>query len=347
MGGPAAVLGLTNDGLVSFDHRAGPGAARLVPDLAVSLPLPSDAGRTYVFRLRPGIRYSNGATVRAGDVRHSLERVFALRSPGMSFFDRIAGASACRTAVHCDLSRGIVTNDRAGTVTFHLIAPDPDFVQKLAQPYAYALPATTPVEEAHSPLPATGPYVVRDSPAEVRYDRNPRFREWSGAAQPQGYPDHIVWPKGLSASRATTLVERGEADLNINIGPAPRGHRRVLSTRFAGQLRVNPWLGTAFFFLNVRAKPFDDVRVRRALNFALDRRRMVEIYGGRQAAQPTCQLLPPQMPGFERYCPYTRDRHHPRRRRRRPTPPPGLEPGTCGLEDRSHLADAGRHPDVA
>jgi peptide/nickel transport system substrate-binding protein len=272
MGGPAAVLGLTNDGLVSFDHRAGPGAARLVPDLAVSLPLPSDAGRTYVFRLRPGIRYSNGATVRAGDVRHSLERVFALRSPGMSFFDRIAGASACRTAVHCDLSRGIVTNDRAGTVTFHLIAPDPDFVQKLAQPYAYALPATTPVEEAHSPLPATGPYVVRDSPAEVRYDRNPRFREWSGAAQPQGYPDHIVWPKGLSASRATTLVERGEADLNINIGPAPRGHRRVLSTRFAGQLRVNPWLGTAFFFLNVRAKPFDDVRVRRALNFALVQR---------------------------------------------------------------------------
>ena len=64
--------------------------------------------------------------------------------------------------------------------------------------------------------------------------------------------------------------------------------------------------GTDFFFLNTTTKPFNDVRVRRALNYAIDRNEIVKIYGGSDAAEPTCQILPPQMPGFRRYCPYTR-----------------------------------------
>src|SRR5207245_2472854 len=53
-------------------------------------------------------------------------------------------------------------------------------------------------------------------------------------------------------------------------------------------------------------RPFDQLRTRRAFNFALDRSRMVALAGGPTVAQPTCQVLPPQMPGYERYCPYTR-----------------------------------------
>jgi ABC-type oligopeptide transport system substrate-binding subunit len=136
------------------------------------------------------------------------------------------------------------------------------------------------------------------------FDRNPHFREWSHAAQPAGYPDHIVWPLRITADQAATLVETGRADLLLNVGPAAAGHRAQLRTRFASQVHVNPLLGTEFWFLNVRAKPFDDVRVRRALNFAIDRERVARIFGG---ATPTCQLLPAQMPGYRRYCPYRRD----------------------------------------
>jgi YVTN family beta-propeller protein len=305
---PLWLLGLTNDGLVTLNHVGGPEGSRLVPDLARSLPLPSDGGRSYVFRLRPGIRYSSGGLVRAADVRHSLERLFEMRSPGMPYYNRVVGAAACRRRAHCDLSAGVVTNDHRRTVTFHLTEPDPSFLFKLSLTFAYVLPTSTPRLEARSPLPATGPYMIRSfAGQEFRLTRNPRYRVWSRAAQPDGYPDRIVLKLGLDPNRAATSMERAQADLMLNLGPPPHGHRELLSTRFAGQLRVNSTMTTDFFFLNTRARPFDDQRVRRALNYAIDRSRIVGIYGGPHTAQPTCQVLPPQMPGFQRYCPYTRN----------------------------------------
>ena len=79
---PTQLFGLTNDGLVTLNHVAGPDGTRLVPDLALALPAPADGGRTYTFRLRPGIRYSTGALVRPSDVTHSFERLFQLGGAG-------------------------------------------------------------------------------------------------------------------------------------------------------------------------------------------------------------------------------------------------------------------------
>src|SRR4051812_5999520 len=280
LGGPVTIFGLSYDGLVGFDHA---GSSRLVPDLAISLPLPSNDGRTYIFRLRPGIRFSDGTLVRPSDVRRSFARIGALGSSGADLF----------TAV-----RAVAADDRRGTVTFQLAVRDPEFLYKLAPPYAAVVGA------GGTPPPGTGPYVQRITARAAVFDRNPHFREWSGAAQPSGYPDHIVVPLRITTAQAATLVETGRADLLLDIGPAASGHRALLRTRFASQVHVNPLLVTEFFFLNVRAKPFDDVRVRRALNFAIDRERVARIFGG---ASPTCQLLPSQMPGYRRYCPYRRD----------------------------------------
>src|SRR5581483_10363323 len=92
---PSQSLGLVHDGLVSYDHVAGPAGLQLVPDLAVAVPTAGGAGTSYTFRLRPGIRYSTGAFVQASDFRWELERVFRLRSPGASLFSSIVGARAC------------------------------------------------------------------------------------------------------------------------------------------------------------------------------------------------------------------------------------------------------------
>ena len=135
---------------------------QLVPNLAVALPTPTDGGRTYAFRLRPNIRYSNGKPVKASDVRASLERYFEIGKQPVAFYDGIVGAARCKThPKQCDLSRGIVANDTARTVTFHLVAPDAEFLYKLALDFAYLLPAGTPAKEALTRgLPATGPYMI-------------------------------------------------------------------------------------------------------------------------------------------------------------------------------------------
>ena len=304
---PPQLFGLTNDGLVTLNHVAGPAGTRLVPDLALALPVPTGNGRTYTFRLRPGIRYSTGALVKPSDVTHSFQRLFRLGSSGTSYYQAITGATACLKAPRsCDLSQGIVADDRAGTVTFHLTRPDPDFLYKLTLAYADVLPPAIPGREARAPLPATGPYMItRYQPGrELLLNRNPRFREWSAAAQPAGNPDRIVIRLGVSAAQGAAAVAGGSGDFLPNLGQIPGDAVYFLHHR--SQLRINPVMITGFMFLNVNAPPFNQLRVRQALNLALDRRRIVSSYGGPLAAQPTCQILPPTLPGYRRYCPYTR-----------------------------------------
>jgi len=306
---PPRLFGLSNDGLVTLNHVTGPDGARLTPDLALALPTPADGARTYAFRLRPGIRYSTGALVKPSDVTHSLERVFVQRSSGASFYDAIAGARACRRAPgSCDLSRGIVADDRAGTVTFRLSRPDPEFLYKLTLTFADVLPASIPGRETRRPLPATGPYMFSSfTPGrQLRLVRNPRFHEWSAAAQPNGYPDRIIMRLGFSGPRAAAMVAAGNADFMPNTGGVP-GQPPYFLRQHRGQMRINPIMATNDLVMNVTAAPFDDIRVRRALNLALDRGRIVAGQGGPLAATPTCQILPPGMPGYRRYCPYTRD----------------------------------------
>jgi len=307
---PPQELGLTNDGLVTLDHVAGPDGARLVPDLALALPVPSDNGLTYTFQLRPGIRYSTGSLVKPSDVTHSFERLFAIRSSGASLFQSITGASACtRTPSHCDLSRGIVANDRTGTVTFHLTRPDPDFLYKLTIAYADVLPASIPDQQARTPLPATGPYMITSYiPGQMlRLIRNPRFREWSAAAQPAGYPNQIVIPLRLSGTQGAAEIAAGTADFMPNLGQIPGRYTTYFLRGHRDQVRVNPQMLTGFLFLNTNARPFNKLIVRRALNFAFDRRAAVAGWGGPIAAKATCQVLPPGLPGYRPYCPYTRD----------------------------------------
>jgi YVTN family beta-propeller protein len=209
---------LTNDGLTGFDHVAGVEGTRLVPDLATSLPAPTDGGRTYTFQLRRGIRYSDGTPVRPADFRRALERSIA--DPGSvarGFLTAISGAAACvKTPKHCDLSNGIVADNNANTVTFHLTTPDPDFLYKLALPFASAIPSDTPLMKARLPLPATGPYKIGsfDPKRGITYVRNPYFREWSQAAQPQGFPNEIVLRFGYADE--VRAVEQGRADFALD-----------------------------------------------------------------------------------------------------------------------------------
>jgi YVTN family beta-propeller protein len=303
----AQTLLLTNDGLVGFKRVGGIEGSELVANLATSLPRPTEEGTSYVFRLRPDIHYSTGQLVKPQDVRASIERGFKLRSLFGGNFRGVVGVEACtRRPRACDLSKGIVTDPAANTVTFQLTRPDPEFLVKLALATALVIPAGTPARDVGtSPVPATGPYMIQEFvPRQtVVLVRNPRFREWSQAAQPDGYPDRIEWtPSGGDQSSAVDAVLAGRADYYGLCCP-PRDRGEALTTRYASQTHRHPFLGQFAMYLNTRVPPFDDPRVRRALSYAVDRRAVQQLYPG--LAQITCQYVPPNFPGYQPYCPYT------------------------------------------
>jgi peptide/nickel transport system substrate-binding protein len=302
------ILRMTGDGLVAFNQTSGLAGTQLVPDLAVSLPAPTNGGKTYTFRLRNGIRYSNGRSVKASDFRSTLERDFRI-GPPTAYYDGIVGAARCRKIrKRCDLSRGIVADDAERTVTFHLIAADREFLYKLALPFAYVVPSGTPPHDVgRRPLPATGPYRIASyRPKEVlRLVRNRYFREWSQAAQPDGYANEILLRFGGTADEAIGDVVRGKADVLFLSEPLSEGQVAELETRYAGQVHTNPGTATQALFLNTRVAPFNRLDVRKALNYAADRAAGLQAAGGPNAAQPTCQILPPGFPGYRPYCPYT------------------------------------------
>ena len=296
---------LTNDGLTAFKHVGGSDGVQVVPDLAVSLPAPTDGGRTYNFQLRRGIRYSDGQPVRPEDFRRAIERDFKLEGGDAAPFYRIlVGGAACAAhSASCDLSRGIVVNDSAGTVAFHLVTPDPELLYWLAAGDAVAVPAGTPDHDLGlHPIPATGAYEIASAtPKEVRLVRNPYFHEWSRAARPDGYPDQIVFKVGASLSAELNAVERGAADYMLDTPPADRLNE--VRTRFASQLHINSTEEVDTLVLNTRVAPFDDIRVRQALNYAVNRAKTATFVG--PEARPTCQFLTPLIPGYKPYCPYT------------------------------------------
>ena len=303
------LLTLTNDGLLGYSQAGGAETYKVVPDLATGLPTVSDGGLTYTFQLRKGIRYSTGGVVQPADIRRGIERAL-LRSgdkfPKMTpYLATIEGSRGCLTGKrkHCDLTRGITTSPGSSTVTFHLSKPDPDFRFKLALPEYDAVPAATPLH-ARLPLPATGPYKIAgyQSRGVVELVRNPRFRVWSAAAQPDGYPDRIVERFRYTGPSAVRAVERGTADITADSFDQtwPPALAASLQTRHSSQLYPAPQLTILGLWLNTRLAPFNDVRVRQAFNLAVDRTRLAQINGGEVA----CQFLPPNVNGYSAYCPY-------------------------------------------
>jgi peptide/nickel transport system substrate-binding protein len=304
------LLILTHDGLVGFKRAAGTEGTKIVADLATTVPKPTDGGKTYTFTLRKGIKFSNGKTLKASDVKYTFERLFKIgQSPNAgTWYNVIVGGDACvKTPKSCNLDQGVVIDDASGKVTFHLTKSDPEFLDQLSVPFAFILPTGTPNTEVKIPPPGTGPYkwVEYNPNKELKLVRNPNFKEWSKDAQPAGNPDVIVQKFGLSAEAQVTQVENGQADWMFD--PPPADRLNEMSTKYADQVHVNPLTAIYYYAFGVNTPPFNNLKARQAVNFAVDRNALVKIYGGPNLAVPTCQILPPNFPGYKPYCPYTKN----------------------------------------
>jgi peptide/nickel transport system substrate-binding protein len=295
--------------LLTYAHADGAAGTRLIPGLARALPRVSDGGRTYRLRLREGLRYSDGAPVRASDFARSIERLFLLNSPGSPFYTDIVGAERFAASKRGGI-RGIEANDRSGAITIHLTRPRGTFANELAMLFAAPLPAGTAAEDLTArPPPATGPYAITESrPGRGwEYERNPQWADANAAAMPRlpgGHVGRIEVTVLSNPSTEVNDVEQGRFEWMKN--PPPPERLAEVRRKYAGtQFREEPTISTFYFWMNTQKPPFDDVRVRRAVNYALDPAALQRIYAGTMRA--TQQILPPGMPGYRRYELYPHD----------------------------------------
>lgn len=293
--------------LLTYRHAGGRAGTEIVPGLARALPRISDDGRTYTLFLRPGLRYSDGMRVRASDFEYAVKRMFKLDSGGLTFYTVIVGARRFMRTGRGGIS-GIVADNETGKVVIHLVRPTGAFSHLLALMFAAPVPPSTPMrDQSFNPPPATGPYAItRSDLGGWSYQRNPA---WEGGGRellpqlPAGEMDRIDVRVVRDPEAEASLVRDGTADWMQN-PPTPR-RLALLRRRVGSQVRVEPTPSTYYFWMNTDRPPFDDLRIRRAANFAVDQRALERIYAGQIA--PTHQILPPAMPGFSQFDLYPYD----------------------------------------
>jgi DNA-binding SARP family transcriptional activator/ABC-type transport system substrate-binding protein len=302
-------LAMLYDGLVAQRRIGGTAGLTLVPDLATRLPEPTHGGKVYTFTLRRGVHYSNGMEVKPDDIRRGLLR--ALHGSGTDYYTGIVGAKECVAApATCDLSSGLFIDEAKRRIVLTLTEPDPEFLYKLSL-FVYAAPPGVPLGKATTPIPSTGPYMIsnyKPGVEELTLVRNPHFKLWSFAARPDGYPDVIQWKQVKDAAQQSSDLLSGRADvMDFLLSGVPPGLIDTISRQHPTRLHSDFGLAQIYVWMDTRAAPFNDRRVRQAVNYAIDRAKVPSMFGGDAAAEATCQFLPPDFPGYVPYCRYTQD----------------------------------------
>lgn len=289
--------------LLTYAHANGAAGTKLIPGLAKGLPKIDQGGKRYTLFLRPGLKYSDGTPVKASDFRFVVERLFRINSVGSTFFTGIVGAEQFAETKKGGIP-GIETDDRRGKIVIHLTEPSGTFSYILGLTYVALLPPGTPNEDvtAHPP-PATGPYMITDvRPGRSwEYERNPFWAKANGEAMPElpdGHVDKIKLRVQTNPDAQVNEVEQGKVDWMKNQPPPDR--YAAIKNKYEGtQFSEMPTISVYYFWMNTQQPPFDDVRVRQAVNYALDPAALERIYAG--TIKRTQQILPSQMPGYEKF----------------------------------------------
>jgi peptide/nickel transport system substrate-binding protein len=312
--------------LITYPRKEGQAGAELIPGLAEAMPEVSPDGKTYKLKLRKGLKYSDGSPVKASDFEHSIKRLLNLESGGSAFYLVIDGAQEYIDAGKCDGDiKGIVTDDKTGDITINLAEPDGSFNHVLAMWFAGLVPSDTPCEDlTKNPPPGVGPYKVTESVPNRQFvlEKNENFPDL-GPDIPPGKIDKITTKIVKSAQRQAQDVISGTLDYMQD--PPPADLKPEVKAKYSDRYREQTAASTYYFFMNTREPPFDDPKVREAVNWGVDKPALARIFAGELA--PGCSFLPPGLPGYDEAldvedCPWGN-----------PNEPPDLEKARQMIED--------------
>ena len=288
--------------LLTYKPAAEAEGSEIIPGLAKELPKVTNGGKTYTLFLRPGLKYSNGEPIKAGDFKYAVERCFLTNSGGSPFYTDIVGAEQFAKTKKGGIS-GIKVNEKTGEIVIHLEKPRGTFNNELALMFVAPVPQSTPDEDqSASPPPASGPYMITKSQPGRGwdYERNPYWAKDNGKEIeiPAGHVDKIEIEIQRNQSTQVNDIENGK--LNWIFDPPPTDRYQEVKEKFEGtQFRPEPTISTYYFWMNQTEEPFNNKKVREAVNYAVDPAALERIYTGQIVG--TQQILPPGMPGYKKY----------------------------------------------
>jgi ABC-type transport system substrate-binding protein len=281
------------DGLLDYDE-----GTNLLPRLAARMPTISNNGKVFTFDLRHGVHFTNGRELTAGDVAYTINRVLdpKTKSPGQSFFLSIAGSQAV-VGGKAKLAGGIKVISKY-RIRFTLSHPDVTFLNVMAMNFAYIVPKEVIAQEGatrfgHAPV-GTGPFTLKQwvSGQKLVFVRNPHYF-MPGIPKVNG----ITFLIGLNPAVALLRVQRGQLDMLGDPIPGPDFNRIKHDPTYSNQLVSGIDPETSYITMNTHVKPFDNLKVRQAVNMAIDKARVIKLLNGRGIIAN--QILPPTMAGFD------------------------------------------------
>ncbi|HWT61758.1 MAG TPA: ABC transporter substrate-binding protein [Ochrobactrum sp.] len=279
------------DGLMDYE----PGTTNLRKEIAEDYTI-SDDGKTFTFKLRKGVKFHNGRELNADDVKYSIERVVnpKTQSPGAGFFGSIVGFEDA-SAGKAEALSGITVVDPY-TIKFELSRPDATFLHVLALNFAHIVPKEE-VEKygadfGKHPV-GSGAFKVTEWTLGQRIIFE-RFKDYYNPSLPK--LDQITFEVGQEPVVALLRLQNGEVDIPGDGIPPAKFIEVTKDPKFKDLIIQGGQLHTGYVTMNVKIKPFDNVKVRQAVNMAINKDRIVRIINGR--AVPANQPLPPSMPGY-------------------------------------------------
>lgn len=282
--------------LIGYAHEPGAAGARLVPELIEALPEVREGGTLYCMKMRATARF--GAPlhrhVTAEDMRYSIQRLFRVNCPGVTFYRHIVGAEDLLAGRDTKLA-GVIA--RGDSLYVRITQPDAIFKYLLAMPFMSPIPREVDEKWPNAfsmHTVSTGPYQFADfvPRRHAVLVRNPDY--WG----PPPWIDTIEVRFNIPSSSAVAMIKKGQADGGFFEVPAADFARLRTDSLWRHQIDLADGLNTEYLWMNVRMKPFNDPRVRQAVAWALDRRALLKMWSGK--GEEAGEFLPPGMPGVER-----------------------------------------------
>ena len=284
--------------LLSYPDKAAPAGSRLIPEAAAAMPIVSNNGKTYTFTIRKGFRFSDGTPVTAKNFKWAIDRsaTKAQQSPATPFMDDVVGYNAAlngnKNPAHVS---GAIA--RGNKFILRLTHPDGGMLAKLAMPFFQALSLKTKVDpHGVTKYPSAGPYYI--SSYNVGRHLVLKKNKYYHGNRPANIDTFDI---DINTDVNQSLLQVRSNQRDYDMGGLPPSAHADLAKRYGlnkGQYQVHPLVETDYIALNTSRPAFKSAKLRRAVNFAIDRPAMLRVrgaFGGKR----TDQVLPPTMRGFK------------------------------------------------